>query len=161
MGIFSFLNNKSININLDEDTIVTFHNKKEAEFYVAGMLKIANDCANLVNTTKNPDVFFTRYNLLINKLENMAKLEPFKCFKGTPPSKNLANILDKKELTINDFIDRFYNDTLFQINKLKTEKAKEKRIENFYNELSKYNDYILPNNIEKYMTLYENLLKNK
>ena len=160
MGILNFFN-KQIRINIDENTIVVVHNRKEAEFYIAGMLKIANDCANLVNTTKNPDVFFMRYNLLINKLENMAKLEPFKCFKGTLPSQNLANILNKKELTINDFIDRFYSDTLEQINKLKTERAKEKRIENFYNELSKYNDYMLPNNIEKYISMYENLLKNK
>ena len=160
MGIFNFLN-KKITINIDENTTVIVHNKKEADFYASGMLKIANDCANLVNTTKKPDVFFMRYNLLINKLENMAKLEPFKCFNGAQPSQNLANILNKKELTINDFIDRFYNDTLEQINKLKTEKAKEKRIENFYNELSKYNDYMLLNNIEKYISMYENLLKNK
>ena len=157
MGILIFFN-KQIRINIDENTIVVVHNRKEAEFYIAGMLKIANDCANLVNTTKDPDVFFMRYNLLINKLENMAKLEPFKCFKGTLPSQNLANILNKKELTINDFIDRFYSDTLEQINKLKTEKAKEKRIENFYNELSKYNDYMLPKNVEKYISMYENLL---
>lgn len=158
MGILNFLHNKPIIIDID-GVSVAVHNRKEAEFYVAGMLKIANDCANLVNTTKNPDVFFMRYNLLINKLENMAKLEPFKCFNGTSPSQNLANILNKKELTINDFIDRFYNDTLAQINKFKTEKAKEKRIENFYTNLSKYNDYMLPENVEKYLSMYENLLK--
>lgn len=157
MGILNFLHNKPIIIDID-GTSVTVHNKKEAEFYIAGMLKIANDCANLVNTTKNPDVFFMRYNLLINKLENMSKLEHFKCFKGTLPSINLENILNKKELTINDFIDRFYNDMLFQISKLKTEKAKEKRIENFYQKLSTYNDCMLPKNIEKYLTLYEKLL---
>ena len=157
MGILNFLHNKPIIIDID-GVSVTVHNRKEAEFYVTGMLKIANDCANLVNTTKKPDVFFMRYNLLINKLENMTKLEPFKCFNGTSPSQNLANILNKKELTINDFIDRFYNDTLAQINKFKTEKAKEKRIENFYTNLSKYNDYMLPKNVEKYISMYENLL---
>lgn len=157
MGILNFLHSKSVIIDID-GIPVKVHNKKEAEFYVAGMLQIANDCVNLVNTTKNPDVFFMRYNLLINKLENMAKLESFKCFKGTLPSKNLTNILNKKELTINDFIDRFYNDILFQISRLKIENAKEKRIEKFYNELSKYNDYMLPENVEKYISMYENLL---
>lgn len=122
------------------------------------MYKIAKDCANLVNTTKNPDVFFMRYNLLIDKLENMSKLESFNCFKDVQPSQNLATILNKKELTINDFIDRFYDDTLFQINNLKTDKAKEKRIENFYQKLLKYNDEMLPKNIEKYTLMYENLL---
>lgn len=158
MGIFDFFN-KQVDINMGDNTIVTVHNRKEAEFYASGMLKIANDCANLVNTTKKADVFFPRYYLLLEKLDNLAKLEKFNCFRGTSPSVNLSNTLDKKVLTINDFIDRFYNDTLFQISKLKTEKAKEKRIENFYNELSKYNDYMLPENVEKYLSMYENLLK--
>ena len=161
MGIFNFFN-KQIKINIDENTTVIVHNKKEAEFYASNMLRIATDCANLVNTTKKPDVFFIRYYLLLDKLKNLAKLEVFKCFRGTSPSENLTNTLNKKTLTINDFIDRFYNDTLFQISKLKTEKAKEKRIENFYNELSKYNDYMLPENVEKHISMYENLLnKNR
>ena len=161
MGIFNFFNKNSININIDENTTVTVHNRKEAEFYASGMLKIVNDCANLVNTTKKADVFFPRYYLLLEKLENLAKLENFNCFRGTPPSVNLSETLNKKVLTINDFIDRFYDDTLFQISNLKTEKAKEKRIENFYTELSKYNDYMLPENIEKYISMYENLLIEK
>lgn len=161
MGIFNFFNKNSININIDENTTVTVHNRKEAEFYASGMLKIVNDCANLVNTTKKADVFFPRYYLLLEKLENLAKLENFNCFRGTPPSVNLSETLNKKVLTINDFIDRFYDDTLLQISNLKTEKAKEKRIENFYTELSKYNDYMLPENIEKYISMYENLLIEK
>lgn len=156
MGIFDFFR-KPIYINID-GAIIIIHNKKEALFYISGMYKIAKDCANLVNTTKNPDVFFMRYNLLIDKLENMSKLESFNCFKDVQPSQNLATILNKKELTINDFIDRFYDDTLFQINNLKTDKAKEKRIENFYQKLLKYNDEMLPKNIEKYTLMYENLL---
>lgn len=156
MGIFDIFR-KSIYINID-GAIIAVHNKKEALFYISGMYKIATDCANLVNTTKNPDVFFMRYNLLIDKLENMSKLESFNCFKDVQPSQNLATILNKKELTINDFIDRFYDDTLFQINNLKTNKAKEKRIENFYQKLLKYNDEMLPKNIEKYTSMYENLL---
>lgn len=161
MGIFNFFNKNSTNINIDENTTVTVHNRKEAEFYASGMLKIVNDCANLVNTTKKADVFFPRYYLLLEKLENLAKLENFNCFRGTPPSVNLSETLNKKVLTINDFIDRFYDDTLLQISNLKTEKAKEKRIENFYTELSKYNDYMLPENIEKYISMYENLLIEK
>lgn len=112
MGIFDFFN-KQVDINIGDNTIVTVHNRKEAEFYASGMLKIANDCANLVNTTKKADVFFPRYYLLLEKLDNWAKLEKFNCFRGTSPSVNLSNTLDKKVLTINDFIDRFYNDTLF------------------------------------------------
>lgn len=158
MGIFNFFNNtKPININID-GAIVTVHNKKEADFYANGMIKIATECANLVNTTKNPDVFFMRYNLLIDKLKNLSNLESFKCFNGTQPSQNLVDILQKKELTINDFINRFYDETQSQIDNLKTQQAKNKRIENFYQQLLKYNEYMLPENVKKYTTMYENLL---
>ena len=157
MGLFNLFS-KSVDIKIDENYFVTVHNRKEAEFYGAGMLKILHDCANLVNTTKNPRVFFERYALLVEKLENLAKLEIFGCFKNGLPSKDLQRTLEKKEFTINDFIDRFYNETINKINTLKTDKAKDKRIENFYEELSKYNDRMLPANIEKYTNLYENLL---
>ena len=63
-----------VNIQINENAFVTVHNKNEAYFYSSNMLRIASDCANLVNTTKNPKVFFERYNLLINKLENLEKL---------------------------------------------------------------------------------------
>lgn len=154
MGIFDFFSKlKSVNIKIDEHTIVTVHNKKEAEFYSAGMLKIASDCANLVNNTKNPEVFFNRYNLLVEKMENLSKLEIYGCFKGKLPSKNLAEILEKKDLTINDFIYRFYEDTMKQITSLKTTKAKEKRIENFCTSLNNYKQYMSQNNLNKYNEL--------
>ena len=41
MSIFDFFNKtKRVDIKIDERTIVTIHNKKEAEFYCAGMLKM-------------------------------------------------------------------------------------------------------------------------
>lgn len=160
MSIFDFFNKtKRVDIKIDERTIVTIHNKKEAEFYGAGMLKIAFDCANLVNTTKNPDVFFNRYNLLIEKMENLSKLEIFGCFKDKLPSKNLAEILNKKDLTVDDFINRFYEDTVKQISSLKTTKAKEKRIENFCTSLDRYRQYMSQDNLDKYNDLYLQLKK--
>mgnify|MGYP006939906693 CR=1 FL=1 len=154
MGIFNFLYKpKSVNIKIDERTVITIHNKKEAEFYSASMLKIALDCANLVNTTKNPDVFFNRYNLLIEKMENLAKLEVFECFNGQPPSKNLEEILNKKVLTVNDFIDRYYSDVLFQVFSLKTQKAKQSRIDKFCNGLNDYKKYLSVDSLNKYNEL--------
>ncbi len=176
MGLLNlFKNNKTATITQDGNKYFDVSNKKEAEFYANGMLKIVHDCANIINTTKNPSVFFERYNLLINttknpsvfferynllilKLENLAKLECFNLFNGTLPSQNLEDILNKKENTINDFIDRYYQHTLDKINSLKTTKAKDKKVEDFYKELSKYNDNMLSNNIQKYTSMYKVLL---
>ena len=138
-----------------DNTTVKVHNKKEAKFYAQQFLKISNDCAYLVNNTKNPKVFFERYQLLLEQLELLSKLEKFKCFSGKKPSKNLKEILDNKEATFNDFIERYYTDILNKIDKLKTQNAKNKKLDSFFNELSKYNDLMTLNNIQRYTNLYE------
>lgn len=133
---------------------IKIHNKKEAMFMAEQWLKISNDCANLVNTTKKTEVFFSRYLLLIEELEKLSKLESFNCFTGKPPSKNLKEILSKKEYTIDEFIDRFYNETLYKVNLLKTQKAKDKKIENFYLEFQKYNYLLSEKHLMKIKNLY-------
>jgi len=150
-----------VNVRLNESTIVTVHNKKEAEFYASGMLKIANDCANLVNTTKNPSVFFERYKLLIEKMEQLSKIECFGCFVGKLPSKNLQEILDKKVLTINEFIDRYYQDVFEKVQVLKTQKAKDKKVEAFYQSFNTYKDYMEAENMANYVDLYKSLIAIK
>lgn len=161
MGLFSKLFNsiEPAIINLD-GKIITVSNRNEAEFYGGQLLRILNDCANLVNTTKNPKVFFERYDLLIKSLENLSRLERFNCFSGPLPSHDLQETLSKKNFTINDFIDRYYQDTINKIQNLKTQKAKDKKIEDFYQELVNYNSCMLPINIQRYNYLY-NSYKNK
>lgn len=152
MGLF----NKTVIIS-ENNMIIKIHNKKEALFMAEQWLKIANDCANLVNSTKNIDVFFSRYILLIEELEKMSKIEIFNCFKEKQPSQNLKEVLDKREDTINDFITRFYNETIFEINSLKTVSAKNKRIENFYIKLQKYKNMMSNNHLSRIENLYLNL----
>ena len=159
MGLLNlFKKTKTATITQDGSKYFNVSNKKEAEFYATGILKIAHDCAHLINTTKNPSVFFERYNLLIFKLQNLIKLECFNCFEDKLPSQDLEEILNKREDTINDFIDRYYQCTLDKINTLKTTKAKDKKIEDFYKELSKYDDDMLPSSIQKYTSMYKSLL---
>lgn len=148
-----------VNIQIDDNTIITVHNRNEAYFYSANMLRIASDCANLVNTTKNPRVFFERYNLLINKLENLSKLEKFNCFTGKSPSDNLREVLDKREFTINDFLNRYCEDVLNKIVNLKTISGKKKKVDNFFSSLKQYESYMTDNNIQTYHFLYEKMLK--
>lgn len=138
---------------------IKIHNKKEAMFMAEQWLRITNDCANLVNTTKNVDVFFGRYSLLIEELEKLSKLECFNCFTGKLPSQNLKEVLSKKEDTINDFISRFYNATIEEIYSLKTTKAKDKRVEKFYTSLLKYKDMMSDNHLSRIENRYLTLKK--
>ena len=154
MGLFS----KTVTIN-ENGTIIKIHNKKEAMFMAEQWIKIANECANLVNSTKNVDVFFKRYTLLIEELEKLSKLEIFNCFSQKQPSRNLREVLDKKENTINDFITRFYNETISEINSLKNIASKNKRIENFYINLKKYESMMSSSHLKRIDNLYLDLKK--
>lgn len=136
------------------------YSRKELLIIADGSLKIARESANLVNTTKTPSVFFERFDLLVEKLELLSEFENKIKLKGKLPSENLKEILENKELTINEFIDRYYNELIIKLNSLKTEKSKLNNIENFKKNLEIYNDKMSEKNIKYYMNLYNNIITN-
>lgn len=100
-----------------------------ARLYIEGKLKIANDCANLVNETKAPAVFFGRFDLLVKTLEELSVLEHHTgLFQGSLPSDNLKHIFDQKDQTQKQFIDRYWRELGSKIWTLKTDKAKENKL---------------------------------
>ncbi|ADY54715.1 phage protein [Syntrophobotulus glycolicus DSM 8271] len=114
-----------------------------------GLLKIANDSANLVNTTKKPDVFFARYDTLLDCMEKLSLLEDSIKFNGTKPSKQFRDLEIGRERNTHLFINRFYQETLNKINALKTNKAKYNKVCNFYTLLEDYFHKMSPNNIKE------------
>lgn len=131
--------------------------RKEAEFMAPQWLKLVKESTDLINNTKTPDVFFFRYEFLIETVNKLIGIEKYIKFKGDTPTKLLEQINIKKVHTINDFIDRFYEDTLKQINKLKTDKAKLKRINEFHPALSSYFCHMESENINKVKELDKSL----
>lgn len=144
---------------VEEKKPIKINNKKEANFMAEQWFKIVVESANIVNTTTNPNVFFERYELLLEKLELLSSIEHMVKFKGKKPSQNLQEILTKKELTINDFINRYYNVVDTKLKKLSTIKAKENNIDNFLNNLEYYKEKMTQSNIEYYIQLYGKLKK--
>ena len=132
--------------------------KRYAECMAPQWLKIANDCAKIVNTTKNPKTFFERHDLLVEKLRALSELERYVKFSGQKPHAVLSDVLRRKSATIHDFIDRYYVETLSKINDLKTTKAKQNCAESFYNSLTLYSDRIDNENVRYYTDLYSWLL---
>ena len=86
---------------------------------------------------------------MIEKVNDLIDIQKYLSFKGDKPTDMLKQINDKKIYTINDFIDRYYNNIVEQINKLKTDKAKQKRIDKFYSSLVPYFDQMEKENIDK------------
>lgn len=164
MSIFDFLskNNtidmypkKGFDFSYLSDNYIYIRNNKYYNLDTAkNCLKILKECANLINTTKKPEIFFRRYLLALSILNELIPVERKFPFKGDKPSKIKKEFYQKEILTVNDFIDRYYNDTLLKITSLKTEKSKIARINEFHSSLDTYKQYMSAESINKYNELY-------
>ncbi|GEM_PF-6798337 len=130
---------------------------RSAKMVIDDKTRIIDDCVKLVNESYNPVVFFKRYDLLISLCKEMADMEEYYPFKDPLPSTQLLHLNEQKPLTINDFIDRYYESINSKISKLKTEKARIAKSVEFYNTLSSYNGIMESENIAKYSDLYRQL----
>ncbi len=106
-------------LKLTEDQL-----RKATRPYLQRLIEICQDCARLINTTVNPDVFFKRYQMLLEKSEEIARFEKFYKFSGASPTKELEQIRKQKQSAISNLIDRCINQYENDAANLKTEKAK-------------------------------------
>lgn len=136
---------------------MSISDKSNAQFMAPQYLKTANDCARIVNSTKNPEVFFSRYQLLIDKLEQLAALEKYIKFSGTKPSKQLIEIKRKRDLTIHDFLVRYFDDTKGKIESAKTSKTKYNNAQKFNTEISYHIHELSKYNIEEFNRMSQEL----
>ena len=152
--------NTSVNIQIDEKNVITVRNKTEAEFYAGQLLKHCYESTNIVNTTKNPQVFFNRYSFLITETENLAKLEVFLKFKGRKPSETLVYLKNSKEEQTNIMIERACEDLAVKLNKLKTTKGKTNAINKFFDTFMIYSDKMTKSNIDLCTSYYNTFAAN-
>lgn len=105
------------------------------------MLKQVNDCSKVVNTTTNPETYFSRLNFLFDLLLELRKYEKYRIFTGKSPTQDYNYLLDNLESSVNAFIDRTYEKQKEKMSTLKTDKSK-------YNSFQKY--------AQKMSTAFEN-----
>ena len=148
------------NFNYTTDEYSAIRKKKYGISTIQIYFKILKDCEHLINTTKNPDVFFKRYMIAIAILNDLILIEHKLHFKGNKPSDIIKQLKAKEVYTVNDFLDRYYQDTLNKINSYKTSKAKQNKVISFSNEIDKYSIYMTNESLKKFTLMYEQL-KNK
>nr|WP_288451284.1 hypothetical protein [uncultured Anaerostipes sp.] len=123
-------------------------------------LEIANDCAELIEHTVNPETFFNRYDLYIEKLTILADAQASRQIKveGDDLVQKLQRMssTEQKIDTINSFLDRMWSDTCEKASKLKTEKGKSNRFQKFLDTLSNYDDRMPTQCVEYYHDLFLN-----
>lgn len=113
-----------------------------------------SDCVKLVNETLEPRVFFERYGVLLDLSEDLAKMEEYYPFTPPMPSEQHSRLLSQRIDTINRFIERYFDSVVMKMLSVKTEAAKRKRIEDFYNTLTYYSDKMEPENVALFSEMY-------
>lgn len=129
------------------DKLITSYQQLQtaSQMYIENNLRILNDSLRLVNETTTPKVYFERLDKVFECYNNLADIEEFYPT-GISPVSELQN-LDEYSLT-HDFIQRYWHKTVSDAEKLKTEKAKENRLEKAKSELLRFSDKMNELNIQ-------------
>ena len=118
-------------------------------------LRIVQDCIKLVSETKNPEVFFSRYELLIQHSLSLVSLQPYVSFSGASITEAYQEVLNNRQKATKEFLIRYWSETLSKMDKLKTEAAKKKKVQSFFESLEQYKVYMNEENIDYYVTKYK------
>lgn len=118
--------------------------------------RILGDCGHIVQSTKNPDTFFSRLKLTKEMVETITQLQEFVKINGAEPSSLLEQYYVDEQEFISQFLRRYYSAEIDKVDALKTEKAKRKHLEQFKSSLDPYMDMIN----DKNKGLFEQIVKN-
>lgn len=98
---------------------------------VQSMLKQSRDCAKLIDSTVNPDVFFERLHCMLDLTLTLQQFEKYRCFRGITPSAIYQKTISSLDEIVDKFITRAYQKQREKASKLKTESGKRKSNEKF------------------------------
>ena len=116
-------------------------------------LEIIRDCIRIIGETKKPDTFFSRFDLLIVKAENLRIYEKHLRFSGSP-SAAYGELWEDRQECIRQFLIRYFCDIFDQAEKLKTDKGKLNKYQKFYDSLQPYYSQMNAENIDYVETKY-------
>ena len=117
-------------------------------------LQIANDCVKILQTSKKPDVFFSRLALFVEILSKLVSYEKYIKFSGAAPSKVFATYADDYDELIHQFLFRYFQNTVELADRMKTEKGKFNKFKNFRDSLQPYYASLNEKHIEYIETRY-------
>ncbi len=105
------------------------------------MMKQSEDCAKLIDSTVNPDVFFERLNFMLDLTLTLQRYEKYKVFRGGTPSVLYNQMVTNLWEIVDGFITRAYNKQREKAAKLKTDNGKQKSNAKFAAELKSAFDH--------------------
>lgn len=126
--------------------------------YIPQITRIIDDSIELVNNSVVLDTFFFRLNLVIEKFNELVVLENLMVINAPLPSEQLNDVLEKYNSVIQDFLERYTEKCIREINKMKTTNDKITKIEKFSTEIFKYKKHFTTSHLEYINTVLENEL---
>lgn len=142
-----------------EHLIMTEQQLQDAtEQQVNNDIRIIQDSIKLLSETVNPDVFFSRLDLLKSTANHLQQLEPYIDF-NVSPSQAFNEIVEDEQESIHQFVIRYYNSVKSYADTLKTDKGKANQYQKFYDTLMNYKDIMNEENID-YIEYKYNQSKN-
>lgn len=141
------------------------HDNKTASAFAQQCKKISSESTKLIYSTVKPDVFFKRYEILVENKYALIQCEEYTGFCSINSYDKLIELLSKRNKEANDFISRSVLDLEIKIGNLKTLKAKENNIDKFFDEMNKYEKCFSDENMEHLKTseikLRDNIKREK
>ncbi|NMP36959.1 MAG: hypothetical protein GX051_02380 [Clostridiales bacterium] len=123
---------------------------KATNDFIAKNIRIGSTAAEIINTTDNPGLFFSRLQMIIESTEALVKVAPFWRFEGRQPQEQLDEINDKKDTIVFDFLDRSFDGMLEKLSKKKSGRGKQKIFDEYQSVIMTYSKLIGEQGVEHF-----------
>lgn len=102
--------------------------------------RVISDCLELTRKTLKPDVFFMRYDLLVQTLMEVTLYHKLFRVPRQDPEADLRRAIDERDTRTCDFVRRSHSDMAQKAAALKTEKARIGRYEKYYQAMETFQE---------------------
>lgn len=110
-------------------------------------IRIVEDCIDILRTTVNPDTFFSRLNLLVEKSKHLSDVGEQIEMKDESVFNLYKNAVENYQEMCRMFLERYFEDVHIKASELKTTNGKNGRYQKFYDSLQEYYENLDEENI--------------
>lgn len=103
-------------------------------------LRIIGESSKIAQETLKPEIFFSRFDLILERYEHLISIEDYVSFSSERPSELYTQIKSSTSDTIQHFIKRYFLDAYQKARELKTQTGRQNRITKSFETLMLYQD---------------------
>ena len=131
----------------------------QLQWQLSNGMRIIDESANIIESTRDIDTFFSRADLILEKYEYFKRFELYVPFGEYTASEAYDQAKSELVAALERFIYRHVDGMTLDAMKLKTEKGKQNRYEKSFESFKKYYDRIDPSNWQLIENEFKRLIK--